>query len=317
MKYALASIVATLFVVALADEPNRRREYSGIALINGQLTVVDDQVNGRLIRLNASLETEERFSIVSVAEEEHVPLGHDLAADLESIGRLGDGRVVVLSERLRCLIDRDGIVTQYPENYNEIGNRGLEGVAIRAEGRDSQIALCWEGGYLQPTDVPLELEDRLTGVALDPVVMIHKLGANERPGEVTKIPAYTVKLDPPSKGYRFRMPDLEWIRTPSGGWGLLGLVSAENPQASRGSRFRYHWLVLFKLDYGEKTLVPIGEPIDLEELLGEIGKGNWEGVCWIDDHRLALCYDSFPPGPPRIAILNLRKLRPDWLYSSR
>ncbi|MAT50064.1 MAG: hypothetical protein CMK32_02640 [Porticoccaceae bacterium] len=316
MKSGVLAVIVALFAATLvADEAVRRREYSGIAEIDGHLTIVDDQVNGQLIRLQATIDPSQDVALVPVTETGRTSLKQNLATDLESVGVLADGRVVALSERLRCLIDQQGRVIQYPEIYNEIGNRGLEGLAIRAEGRNSQIAVCWEGGYLQPNDVALELRNRLMGVALHPVVLMHKLSADARPVEMKGVPAYTVRLDSPVEGYRFRMPDLEWIQMPSGDWGLIGLVSAENPRATK-NRFRFHRLVLLKPDHSEKTLVSVGAPIELSELLGELGNANWEGICWWNDHTIVLCYDSFPPGPPRIAVINLRKVRPDWLHSS-
>src|SRR5438034_8562674 len=88
--------------------------------------------------------------------------GTPLAIDFESLDVLADGRVVALSERLRSLIGDKGLVLQYDDPLSELGERGLEGLAVRP-GLDgsSEIAVLWEGGWIEDGEVQAQVRRRL------------------------------------------------------------------------------------------------------------------------------------------------------------
>ncbi len=65
-----------------------------------------------------------------------------LAVDLEAIDVLADGRVVVISERLRSMVSKDGVVVGYDDPFAEFGERGLEGLAVRkVDDKTSKVAV--------------------------------------------------------------------------------------------------------------------------------------------------------------------------------
>ena len=76
-----------------------------------------------------------------------VPLPHaSMATDLEAINVLADGRVVVLSERLRALFGESGMIADYGAPLSEFGKRGLEGLAVRrVKDSTSLVEVCGRG----------------------------------------------------------------------------------------------------------------------------------------------------------------------------
>jgi hypothetical protein len=101
-----------------------------------------------------------------------------LASDLEEIDVLADGRIVVLSERLRSLVDERGVVTEYDDPVADFGERGLEGLAVRHNANgSSRVSVLWEGGYPSARDLPQQLVS-MARTALRPVMIIHDLAAN-------------------------------------------------------------------------------------------------------------------------------------------
>jgi len=192
---------------------------------------------------------------------------------------LADGRVVVLSERLRALVDREGIVVEYDSPLAEAGGHGLEGLAVRAlvDG-SSRLAVLWEGGYPENARMQPQMH-RLIGRAMRPLIVVHDLKKNQRLGllrlaqasKVTEVRVPSPSGEEPD-AQRFRAPDLVWAT-----WskehgvenGFIVLISSVN--AIGTPEYLYHWLLRFTLD-GE----PVGEPLDLDALAPpELQRVNW------------------------------------------
>ena len=214
------------------------------------------------------------------------------ALDLESIELLVDGTVVALSERLRSLVSNDGVLLEYPEPFSELGNRGLEGLAIRPHplnAQASQIATLWEGGYPLKEDLNRQAQPELTQEALDPVLLLHS-----RASDGTTVPSGMIRLHltvpngwidasnpsgPEPSAYRFRAPDLVWHKE-----GFILLLSSERlPHGNvppPKERFGPKLLQRFDL-----TGRPIGKPYDLATPLQTAGttvNKNWEGLGWFE-----------------------------------
>jgi len=233
------------------------------------------------------------------------------AGDLESIARLADGRIVVLSEDEQALLDADGIVAVYEDAWREIRGRGCEGLAVRElPGGVSRVAMLWEGGYPDSRGLPAGQGP----AAMAARVTIHDLapgqtGAHVRPGGpgVTIVELETPR--PPGReprAQRFRGPDLVWHRLVPGddaSWGFIVLLSSawarepepgspeECPPAEDGTprRYCYKWLQRFSLD-GR----PFGDPFDLEPVFpAALRSSNWEGLAWfVPGESLVLVYDE-------------------------
>jgi hypothetical protein len=208
-----------------------------------------------------------------------------LAVDLEAITLLADGRVAMLSERLRSLVTEDGIVAEYDSTFAEIAKRGLEGVASRPlNNQASRVAVVWEGGYPDLLSLPEMMKGRAGGRALRPVVLIHDIPKNGKVGRVQRSTVPSFQLDVPQpagqepRAQRFRAPDLVWTRLePKGEWGVMVLLSGQN--GAPPIRYSYHWLQRFDLQ-GKR----VGAPLDLRPMLPEhVRESNWEGLCWWEE----------------------------------
>ncbi|MCP5119133.1 MAG: hypothetical protein GY953_50675, partial [bacterium] len=135
--------------VAEAPEPAVIREASGVIFHEGNLLVVDDSIPGTFFRVPLT----ERKPNTVIALNDANPVKVELPRigiwiDLEGIEVLADGRLVLLSERLRSIVGEDGMVAEYDYPLAEVGRRGLEGLAVRSlPDGSSRIAALWEGGY--------------------------------------------------------------------------------------------------------------------------------------------------------------------------
>lgn len=194
---------------------------SGLIRRGDELLIVDDESPGGFFRYPLSADSVTRIEPSALA---WVELAHaTLAVDLEGIERLCDGREVVLSERLRMLIANGGWVAEYDDPLGEVGERGLEGVAVRTcEGGESRLAVVWEGGYMRSEELAAPLARRGEDVLLGdrsarPVIFTHSLAADALGVEtIADTSARYVELQPtllpgeePSV-QRFRAPDLIW-----------------------------------------------------------------------------------------------------------
>ena len=219
MKANCSSLLTLILILAvsvllLAKHEARLIEASGVMRLGKYLLVVDDSAEGGYFRvslphtLGAVIDLEKTSS-------QFTPLSNcALALDLEGIDALADGRIVVLSERLRSLIDAKGVVVEYPGMFSEFGGRGLEGVAVRPLGEgNSRVAIVWEGGYPELPSLLQQLKVVAGQKAMKPVVCVHDLKSGSR--KVTLSPRdaiFVSELDVPippglePAAQRFRRP---------------------------------------------------------------------------------------------------------------
>jgi hypothetical protein len=216
---------------------------------------------------------------------------------------------VVLSERLRALIDNKGIVVEYDSPLGEVGKRGLEGLAVQPlPDGGSRIAVLWEGGYPEYDEVQTQLRLSIGRMAMRPLVLVHDVKRNQIVGRLRSIHASRlVELRVPlpegqePAAQRFRAPDLAWAEWEiECGWtsGFIVLISSLNSAGNR--EYRHHWLLRFDLE-GE----PVGEPLDLDALVPAALKGaNWEGLDWFDEGQtlVAVCETCLTGTPAALLI---------------
>lgn len=245
--------------------------------------------------------------------------GAELAADLEGVDRLADGRLVFLSERLRSLVGEGGLIAEYDSLFGEFANRGLEGVAVRSlSGGTSRVAVVWEGGYPDYASVPFSARSTVGRQAMRPLVVIHDLqpGANGLELKLRNA-VVSAELDVPKppgdepEAQRFRAPDLVWTRCREGAaadWAILVLVSSQN--STDRPLYQYHWLLRFNL-LGK----PIGDPIDIDRLVPqEIQGTNWEGLSWFEKGKsVVLVHEGNKNIAPHAFVLDLPE---DWRFSA-
>ncbi len=277
-------------------------EASGIARYGDTLLIVDDGHRGVYFRVHLENDTgpiirlaEKRIETVSLPQA-------GLATDLESIALLGDGRVAVLSERLRALFGAEGVIAEYGSPLAEFGKRGLEGLAVRPqEDGSSKIAVLWEGGYPEYEHVPQQLRGRAGRAPLRPIVQVHTLKRGER-DILVRGPKFTELKVPSPRGrapraQRFRAPDLVWHQGPGGRWGFIVLLSSHNSLGTR--EYRHHWLQRFST----RGKI-IGEPIDLDRIMPQDLKGvNWEGLGWFEEGKSLVIVHESHPAPNAVAYV--------------
>lgn len=245
-----------------------------------------------------------------------------VALDLEAIDRLADGRVVALSERLRALVDDQGIVAEYGGPLTEFGNRGLEGLAVRPlSNGDSRVAVLWEGGYPEYYLVPDQLKAVVGRLPLRPVIWVHdlphgqaKLMVRDTTKDLYALQVVELEVPepdraPPPEGQRFRASDLVWHTVHQGKtqeFGFIVLLNAQNSPTVGKTRYAHLWLQRFTVD-GK----PFGAPLDLKTLLpAEMKERNWEGLAWFETgKKLVMIHDVPPKGIPAAYILTIP---PDW-----
>ena len=284
-------------------------EASGITRHGDTLLIVDDGHRGVYFRVHLENDT---GPIIRLAEKriETISLPRAaLATDLEAIDVLADGRVVVLSERLRALFGSEGVIAEYDGPMSEFGKKGLEGLAVQpqADG-SSKIAVLWEGGYPEYEQVPEQLRRRLGRLPMRPVVQVHSLRAGEldilvRGPNFTELDVVSPRGRAP-RAQRFRAPDLVWHQGPGGRWGFIVLLSSHNSLGKR--EYRHHWLQRFS-ERGSR----IGEPIDLDRMMPEDLKGvNWEGLGWFEKGKSLVIVHESHPAPNAVAYVV--QLPPQW-----
>ena len=297
--------ISLVLIGAAGAESIPIREASGITRLGNDLLIVDDSQNGAYFRFALA---GERGPMIRLTPERlsRVPLPHaSMATDLEAINVLSDGRVVVLSERLRALFGQNGMIADYGAPLSEFGKRGLEGLAVRpARNNGSHVAVLWEGGYPDYYQVPEQLRSRVGRQALQPVVQNHLLASGDNGIQVRG--ANFVMLDVPvprgrgRRAQRFRAPDLVWHRQADGAWGFITLLSSMN-SVDRPT-YEHHWLQRFS-GKGKR----IGERLDLDAIVGEKLRGvNWEGLSWFESGKsLVMVHESHPEPVPTAYVLQL------------
>ncbi len=349
-------VIVCLFLLACgntAPAGTPLTEASGIFFENDTLWIVSDDVPGTIFV----------YPLASVPASGVIPI--DTASllrqtiscaafigDLESIDRQSDGRFLVLSEDLHalCRIESDHAVNscklavQFDQTVTELGNRGLEGLAVKAlaDGR-LLFAAAWEGGYPEYCAIPHQLRSSIGHLALEPIVIIDTLPPS---GTIDYLhsPAYYLTLQTPrpdtasASGQRFRISDLVWNQNAELSQGdrfIALLSSADSPDIQSGQkrRFQYKWLVQYDL-----TGFPVSAPCDITPLLKdcwarfaanelnslsaplqsharEFGAQaaaanwenvNWEGLAWFEPGKsLVLIYDGSPVDPPFAFVIHL------------
>jgi len=295
------------------SSPVRLREASGVVRQGSNLLIVDDSDVGAYYRV-AWKKPASPLIDLNAQKPERVRLkSRNLGVDLESIDLMNDGRVALLSERLRSLVSDGGVIAEYDSELAETGKRGLEGVAIRAlEDGASQVAVLWEGGY---PDFGMIAPARQRSV-FKPLVVVHNVPRDAKVGRVRlKDAPRTVELDVPRpagdepQAQRFRAPDLRWYPVREGGvtrWGFIVLLSSQNGLAR--PEFQYKWLQRFDAD-GRR----VGEPLDLGRYLPKnLMSANWEGLAWMEfGVSMLLVHEEDPGMPPHALLLDLP---PDWRF---
>ncbi|NNF06687.1 MAG: hypothetical protein HKN21_08000 [Candidatus Eisenbacteria bacterium] len=308
--------VSLVFVVffetnANAAPPAMVQEASGVLRFESKLYLIGDDDPGAYYSLSIP-ETPGAFIHIRPENLSRVfwPAA-TLAIDLESIERLADGRLVILSEQLAALVCEAGVVAQYPGPLVKFGERGVEGLAVReVQGGVSRVAVLWEGGYPGSRHMGHEVRPHMGGRALSPVVWVHDLdsGAQDvRIGRRNTIRSFALDVPLPSgrepEAQRFRSPDLVWHKLGSEAreeWGFIAILSSMNDTSPR--KFAHHWLQRFDAQ-GNR----VGEPYDLDERLPKAWHGlNWEGLDWFEEGKsLILMYEHDPEGELIVPIIEL------------
>jgi hypothetical protein len=283
------------------------KEASGIAAHQNKLYIVTDRNDGvyftcsnfksenNLIKINNNCLCAHNFSNIN------------LASDLESIDILPNGDILFLSEDSRSLISTNGIeIIKYDEAFNEFGNKGLEGLAIRNGDEEDEILIAslWEGGYPNKNDLPLELK-KLHKKALKPYIIVHQKSKNNN--NYTQKNIITLNVPEPEGdvepiAQRFRAPDLVWYKFNNGEWGFIVLLSSQN-NTDKNKVYKYKYLQKFNFD-GES----VGAPIDIEKIASsfDLNNANWEGLDWYEEMKsLILIYDSTKSSKSNALIINL------------
>lgn len=243
--------------------------------------------------------------------------------DLEGIALL-DSHPVAVSETMRSLLSPTGVVAQYPSRLGEIGNRGIEGVATRrASDTTVEVAVLWEGGFLERRDLAMQLATVTTLLesALRPVICVHTVVlAASQSGELLhpcgpdadlielQVPLPPDPPDPEEAPQRFRAPDLVWL---PGGSGFLVLLASQNPTTAARQAYRYKWLQRF-----DRQGNVLGPPVNLCPLIPSSVRagpsGNVEGLAWFDEGESVVLVNDYR-GPATVVILSMTNLPPQSL----
>ncbi|MEZ5403690.1 MAG: hypothetical protein R2729_28680 [Bryobacteraceae bacterium] len=277
--------LALLIAVAAALDGQRVREASGVVRVGEETLIADDSLTGAYVELETKRLRGPFFRLNDYDPERKRLHYRGLGVDFESVDMLADGRVALLSERLRSLVGDRGVIAEYDSELAETGKRGLEGLAVRPlpDGA-SRVAVLWEGGY---PDYGALGRARDQG-PWQPLVVVHDIPRNGRAGRVRMAQATLIELKPPlpdhadpPRSQRFRAPDLVWYPDAASrdGWGFLVLLSSQD--GSPRPEFRHKWLQRFRRDGSA-----FGAPLDLMALLPpSLRAGNWEGLAWWEPGR--------------------------------
>jgi hypothetical protein len=253
IRFHLSYVIVSLILISACSENTNKdqsiivQEASGIARLEDKLIMVGDDADGKYFELKLEGQEGPIIPIDPSKVKEIILPGAELAMDLEGIDILADGRIALLSEQLRCLVAKESIksddyvvIAEYDRTLTELGNRGLEGLAVlKLEDGSSQVAVLWEGGYPEYYAVPLQLRDQVGRFPLNPVVVVHKIRNGEMAGLVHQ-PLKYITLNVPKPigdvplAQRFRATDLvwhDWHDKEGGGdmvQGFIVLLSSEN-----------------------------------------------------------------------------------------
>ncbi len=283
------------------------------------LLIVDDAEDGAYFRFRLP-SNPPLLMRLDAGSLERIPIRQgNLALDLESIAVLGDGRVAVLSERLRALVGDSGLIAEYQPPLAEFGNRGLEGVAVKSvAGGSSRVAVLWEGGYPEFHLLPPPLREVVPNAALRPFILVHDLKAgatkvNVAIGDGVRVIELKVPVPEGQEpvAQRFRAPDLVWFNQREGNPGEEGFIVLLSSQNAAGRReYRYHWLQRF-----DGKGIVVGAPLDLDLLVPpEFHGANWEGLAWFEDGKSLVLVHEKGLMPAVVALVVA--LPDEWLEAS-
>lgn len=253
-------------------------EASGIARIDDRLIIVGDDSDGRYFEFPLEKGCSPVIPIDPEKVKEILLPGAELAMDLEGIDVLADGRIVVLSEQLRCLISkrdkgdkRPLVVAEYDKTLTEFGHKGLEGLAVkRLAGGDSKVAVLWEGGYPQFAEVPPQLRGGTCGLPLKPVIVVHEIKRDAYAGRVEN-PLLRIELDAPEppgeppNAQRFRATDLVWFTSENGEEEFIVLLNSENAPLDDEVEYKFKILQRFDMN-GDR----VGAPLNINDICRNI-----------------------------------------------
>ncbi len=288
--------------------PEYLEEASGVVRYGNSLLIVDDSQPGVYFRFPLD---DNYGPVIPINPARTGQISFPWAKfliDLEAIEVLADDRIVVLSERLRSLLSRNGLVVQYEDQFAEVGERGLEGVAVkRLANRSSRVAVVWEGGYLQDSRLNPQLRSAIGGKALRPIILVHDLQPDQSDLLVRAAEARNlIELDVPVPAgaepevQRFRAPDLVWSNwTGDSGEdeGFIVLLNSQN--GIDPPQFQYHWLQRFSLNGN-----PIGKPLDVDSIAPPELKGiNWEGLAWFEEPKTLVLIHERGDAPVTSALV--------------
>jgi len=306
----LGRVLLLAYWAPLAAQPQLVIEASGVTRRGDSLLVVDDSAIGAYFRVPVPPKSGMLMPLNRQGTQ-RMNLVNAVAVDLEGIDSLADGRIAFLSERMRSLIGRSGIIVEYEGDLSEFAKRGLEGVAVRPlAGAVSRIAIVWEGGYPDYPSVPALLRGPLGRKSMPARVVIHDLQPRERGKRLRLRDALqTVELDLPvmpgvePDAQRFRVPDLVWYLWPGSEqpeWGFLMLMSSQN--SVEKPHYMHHWLQRFNMS-GKR----IGDPLDLAEFLPpKVSAANWEGLSWFEPGKsVVMVHEGERDLPPNAFVLEL------------
>ena len=287
-------------------------EASGIVTKGDEFIIVSDSEPGAFFRLPMP-RSRLPFTIIPSQVTRVVLPNAALALDLEEVDVLVDGRVVVLSERLRALIAENGNVLEYDDPFGEIAESGLEGLAVASGSSvaSSRVAALWEGGYLRASELPASLGGSIGNRALKPVVVVHDLAAGalgQRQRMRDTRPTDIITLDIPvprgkePAAQRFRAPDLVWHRADEGQFTFIVLLSSFSVKPEK---YQHLWLQRF-----DARGKPHGSPIDIDAIAPPNLRGrNWEGLAWVEFGKTLALIDDISSvrrnGPPTVLFIDL------------
>lgn len=291
-----------------AEHPIVVREASGIVRLDEKLLIVGDDADGRYFEIDLQ-HSEGPIIPIDPLKVREIPLPcAELAADLEAIDYLADGRIMLLSEQLHGLIgrlepggDKYGIVAEYGKTLVEFGSRGLEGLAVkRLEGGESVVAVLWEGGYPLYGTVPGQLRELVGRFPMKPVILVHRIGKDEVVGKVTD-PVLNIELDvpePPGEpplAQRLRATDLvwhTWTNDEDGKQqeGFIVILQSENsPPPESGIEPSYEIKFLQRFDLAGN---PVGNPLTITDVCREAVKDPDGRLCEGMDDRVKAHIDD-------------------------
>lgn len=284
---------------------------SGVVRHGNDLLIVDDKADGAYFRFPLKRIQAPLIEVIPTQMKRQQIRRGELAMDLEAIEVLADGRVVVLSERLRSLVSKEGVVAEYEAALSEFGQRGLEGLAVDAlPGQASRVAVLYEGGYPEPAGVMPQLREAVSSLALQPLVIVHDIARGARGLKVhlrdaVRVVELQVPLPLGSEPYaqRFRSPDLVWFEMPGAHGSEKGFIVILSSQNSAGKReYKHHWLQRF-----DSTGKPVGDPLDIATLVPpELKAANWEGLAWYEPGAsLVLVHESAPNVPTHALFVKI------------